>query len=85
MGEIDRRERLTAEPFSFRVTKEQRVRIAHEGREVVVLGEKESIRFLQAAEGTDAAAQQLLMARITGNFKRGNERHAKRTRRNEGG
>ena len=31
-------------------------------------------RFLARAEGADAAGLQQLMARATGNFKRGNER-----------
>ena len=32
--------------------------------------------FLSEVEGADGAAQQQLMARLTGNFKRGNERLA---------
>jgi hypothetical protein len=31
-------------------------------------------RFLREVEGADEEAEQLLMARATGNFKRGNER-----------
>ena len=31
-------------------------------------------RFLEQVEGIDPEGEQLLMARVTGNFKRGNER-----------
>jgi hypothetical protein len=60
--------------FSYRSTKDGRVLISWEGRDVVTLTGASAETFRDAAERGDAEAAQLLMARATGNFKRGNER-----------
>jgi len=73
----DRRGRLDSDPFSFTVH-DDRVRISRGGSVVTVLGERASTRFLSAVEGTDESTQQQLMARATGNYKRGNERRGGR-------
>jgi len=44
------------------------------GRVVTTLAGVPAERFLRDVEGADEEAEQLLMARVTGNFKRGNER-----------
>jgi hypothetical protein len=60
--------------FSYRATKDEKVFISWNGRTVTTLSGPRARRFLADAEGADAAGEQLLMARATGNFKRGNER-----------
>ena len=60
--------------FSFRTTKDGRVFISWQGRQVVILKGKQAQRFSTQSQGLDAEGMQLLMARTTGNFKRGNER-----------
>jgi hypothetical protein len=60
--------------FSWRATKEGRVRIAWRGRVVTTLTGAPAQRFLREVEAADEDGEQLLMARATGNFKRGNER-----------
>jgi hypothetical protein len=60
--------------FSWRRTKDGRVRISRDGRVVTTLGGARATAFLRRAEGLDEAAGQQLMARATGNYKRGNER-----------
>jgi hypothetical protein len=60
--------------FSWQTAKEGRVRISWRGRVVMTLTGAPAARFLRDAEGADEEAAQLLMARATGNFKRGNER-----------
>jgi len=62
--------------FSFHVTKGEAVTISRGGRVVTVLGGHSARRFLAKVAGASFAAQQLLMARATGNYKRGNERLA---------
>lgn len=74
---IDARGRLEVQPFSYSISKSQKVSIAYEGRVVTILSGKQAERFLRNVEGADAAQAQLCMARATGNFKRGNEREAK--------
>lgn len=60
--------------FAYRATKDGQVFISHENRVVTTLRGGRAQRFLRQAEEADDEAQQQLMARATGNFKRGNER-----------
>jgi hypothetical protein len=60
--------------FSWTKTKDGRVRIARAGRVVATLGDTAARRFLARVENVDFDAAQQLMARATGNYKRGNER-----------
>ena len=56
--------------------------ILHRGRAATVLRGKKAIQFLSDLEASDFATQQQMMARLTGNYKRGNERTAKNHQRN---
>jgi hypothetical protein len=61
--------------FTALVTKDDRVLVTRDGRTVAVLAGAPAERLargLSAASGEDA--RQLLLARATGNYKRGNER-----------
>ena len=60
--------------FAWASTKDGRVRISWRGKVVTTLAAGRAARFLEQVEGADEEAEQLLMARVTGNFKRGNER-----------
>ncbi len=62
-------------PFAFQPTKGGRVRISFHGRVVVTLAGVDAERFLSRASDADEQRLQLLMAKATGNFKRGNERN----------
>ena len=68
-----------SEPFAFRAGKEGAVFISRGGREVTVLRGKAAARFLARTAGVDEAGVQLEMARVTGNYRRGNERRAKQS------
>jgi hypothetical protein len=61
------------------VVRGKEVVISHHGREAAVLRGDKARKFVQEAETSDA---QLLMARLTGNYKRGNERTGKSHPRN---
>jgi hypothetical protein len=63
-----------ARDFSWRTTRDGRVFIAWRGREVKVLTGAPAGRFVARIEGASEDEAQLEMARVTGNFKRGNER-----------
>jgi len=60
--------------FSFDKHKDDRVTIFHKGRPVTSLKGKRALGFLHKMNGTGCSEQQIVMAKITGNFKRGNER-----------
>ncbi len=50
------------------------MRIARDGRLVTTLAGPAARRFLARVEGSGEGDAQQLMARVTGNYKRGNER-----------
>jgi hypothetical protein len=59
--------------FSYRPRKDGTVAIFWNNRPATVLTGRLAQRFLEAAPDADEEERQLLMARATGNFKRGNE------------
>jgi len=74
MDGIDKRQRLDEETFSYQVIKENRVFIFWKGKQVKVLKGKSAQLMLDKIAGLDAKGEQLLLAKLTGNFRRGNER-----------
>ncbi len=70
---IDKRGKLEEEPFGVKVTRDK-VLIEFRGRLVRTLVGKDADEVKRAVEAGDEVALQLLVARKTGNFKRGNER-----------
>jgi len=70
---VDARGVLEDEVFSYRATRDK-VLISWRGRQVTVLKGPAAARFLSNIAGLEGQAAQLVMAKVTGNFKRGNER-----------
>ena len=66
--------------FSYRTGAQGSVHIARAGREVVILRANAAAKFLAKAQGASAGELQLLCARVTGNYKRGNESRASEAR-----
>jgi hypothetical protein len=69
----DRRGKLEAEPFTVKLSRDK-VFVEFRGRVVRTLVGRDADELRRAVESGDDAAIQLLAARKTGNFKRGNER-----------
>lgn len=69
------------DPFEYQTRKSGDVVIRRGGRVVTTLRGKAAARFLQDVQRRDP---QQLMARLTGNYRRGNERAAGRHPRNSG-
>jgi hypothetical protein len=63
--------------FSFRAMQDGTVSIFRGGREVTLLRGAAAARFLVKVAGATHDGRQQLMARATGNYKRGNERAGK--------
>lgn len=61
-------------PFSFQATKNGKVLISWNGKLVTTLVDKDALKFLTRIDEADDQDAQLIMAKATGNFKRGNER-----------
>ncbi len=74
MKKVDKRGKLQDAPFTFRRTGDGRIFIHWHGRQAAILKGSAAERFMK--DLTDENAQ-LLMARVTGNFKRGNEKTGK--------
>ncbi len=68
-------EGLADDPFAYRITKSGEVHVTRGGRAVVVVRGAAAER-LAARLGRDPVRDQHLLARVTGNYKRGNERRA---------
>lgn len=74
MDNVDKRNKLKEEVFSYKVSKDNKVFIFWHGKQVMILKGKESDKFLSKISKADNIEAQLIMAKITGNFKRGNEK-----------
>ncbi len=72
-AKLDQGDKLSREPFSFHETKDGKVFIYWRGKPASILKGLKAGRFLQQIDNLDPSEAQLLMARLTGNFKRGNE------------
>ncbi len=77
MSENSEKSSLEDFPFSFRTYKNGSVSVFYKEREVTILKGKNAENFLSKVESRDDLQAQMVMAKITGNFKRGNERQAK--------
>lgn len=75
---MDKRNKLDEEPFSYRVSKDNKVFIYWYEKQVMILKGKDSEKFLARIENADSKEVQLIMAKITGNFKHGNEKNNKK-------
>lgn len=82
MRKTDARGVLDARPFAYSAAKDGKVFLYWQGKAVKTLSGKEAGRFLADVQAMDERQAQLLMAKKTGNFKRGNEkgrwRHGRR-------
>jgi hypothetical protein len=73
MGEVDKRGKLEEGFFSYQLTKDGRVLLYWYEKLVKTLAGEEADKFRTRIEGLEGKEAQLVMAKFTGNFKRGNE------------
>lgn len=67
--------RLDEDNFDYQVTKDNKVLLYWHNKHIKTLAGKQAHKFLAQIDGYDGADAQLVLARFTGNFKRGNERN----------
>ena len=65
---------LEDQPFTHREGKDGRVFISWRGKQVMILHGHRAASFLKRIKSLDERQLQLALAKITGNFKRGNEK-----------
>jgi len=83
VSDIDKRNRLSEEPFDYQITKKGTVVIYYEGKQIKNVKDREAERLIARIKEVEdnIKAVQLLLAKITGNFKRGNEKFGKMKRK----
>ena len=74
---VDKKGRLDEEVFTYRATKDKKVFIYWNGRQVKVLNSENALTFIDEISEAEGKEAQLIMAKATGNFKHGNEKQAK--------
>jgi hypothetical protein len=65
---------LSGEPFEYQETKDGKIFLFYKGKHIETLTGAAAVKFLARASSADPRGVQLLMAKATKNFKRGNER-----------
>lgn len=70
-------ELVNNQTFSWKKGKNNKLFICFNGKEVMVLKEQKAQKLLEELIDSSEEEEQYLLARITGNFKRGNEKLAK--------
>lgn len=73
-AEVDEHHTFEEEVFSYLASKDGKVFLYWHTKQVKVLKGEEARQFIARIDGLDNQAAQLLMAKATGNFKRGNEK-----------
>ena len=71
---IDKRGKLDDEIFTYRITKDNKVFIWWHGKQVTTLSGSKAKSFISDIKKAEGKEVQLLMAKVTGNFKHGNEK-----------
>jgi len=71
---VDRRNTFAEENFSYRASKDGAVFVAYGGKQVTILRGRSAASALRRLKRLEGEALQLELAKVTGNFKRGNER-----------
>ncbi|SCM95994.1 Uncharacterized protein BWINRASL_03220 [Bacillus mycoides] len=75
MKKTDKRNRLDDMMFHYRVAKNNMVLIEYYRKQIITLKGNDAEKFLNKINrANNEKEKQLIMAKITGNFKRGNER-----------
>jgi hypothetical protein len=74
MDNVDKRNKLDEEVFSYKINKDNKIFIFWNGKQIMILKGSESEKFMRRIATADTKEAQLIMAKVTGNFKHGNER-----------
>lgn len=74
MPPIDKRNILDEEPFEYRELKDNKVQIYWNNKPVMLIKGADAVKLLNKLKNSEGKQQQLILAKVTGNFKRGNEK-----------
>ena len=74
MTPVDQRDILDEEPFDYKELKDNKVQIYWNNKPVMLVKGSAAQKLLMKLEKVSGKEIQLTLAKITGNFKRGNEK-----------
>lgn len=63
-----------SQPFAYKIVAENKARVFYQDRHIFTAVGKDFQKLLKATQTEDAYQVQLCLAKMTGNFKRGNEK-----------
>ena len=69
--------KLSEQPFSYKITDTEKIIIYYKNREIMIVTGNNSVKLQSKLFDKSDEQVQLILAKITGNFKRGNERSHK--------
>jgi len=78
---IDKRETLKENRFSYKITKNNRVFISFDKKEIMILKDFEAQELIRSLEDATEYEIQYYLAVLTSHFKHGNEKKAKERER----
>jgi hypothetical protein len=70
---------LEHQPFSYRLGKDNTVFIDYKGKHVFTLSGSRAQKFIAELDDMGETEIQLTLAKVTGNFKRGNEKQSSKS------
>jgi len=71
MNKIDRRSKLIEQPFSYKIINSERVIIYRNNKQVMFIKNREAVKLQTKLINKSDEQIQLVLAKITGNYKRG--------------
>lgn len=71
---VDNRNKLIEDPFTYKNVKDEKVLIYRGGKLIMTQTKKKAIQLLNKLHGKSEFDQQLILAKVTGHYKHGNER-----------
>ena len=75
LSNVDKRNQLQENPFAFKITKDSKVIIYRSNKQIKIIPEKLAVEFIKLVnQDADEVTIQLTLAKLTGNYKHGNEK-----------
>ncbi|MBK8981030.1 MAG: hypothetical protein IPM38_01635 [Ignavibacteria bacterium] len=71
---------LDEQQFEYRIFKDNKIQIYWNGKQVMMLKGSAAQNLMKKLERAEGKEEQLVLAKVTGNFKRGNEKVSKKKR-----
>ena len=77
MKDMNKRDQLIEHPFSYKITNSETIIIHRNSKQIAIIKGQESLKIQSKILNKSERQIQLILAKITGNYKRGNERNKK--------